>query len=305
VTAHDHVHDHRAAGERALLVVLGLTAGFTVVEVVAGLLTDSLALLADAGHMLSDVLAVGLALVAMRLARRPATLERSFGWRRAEILAAFVNGIALVGIAVWIAIAAVQRLDTNPEILGGWMLAVAVAGLAVNLAAAAVLVRSGRQTLNVEAAFRHVLADVLGSVGVIVAALIILLTGWVEADAVVSLVIAALICWSAWGIVSESTHVLLEAAPSGLDMAEVETALGEAPGVVDVHDLHVWTITSGFVSLSAHVLVARGDDCHARRLELERLISERFGIEHTTLQVDHALPELLTIDPAQRPAREG
>jgi cobalt-zinc-cadmium efflux system protein len=137
---------------------------------------------------------------------------------------------------------------------------VAVAGLAVNLAAAAVLVRSGRQTLNVEAAFRHVLADVLGSVGLIVAALIILLTGWVEADAVVSLVIAALICWSAWGIVSESTHVLLEAAPSGLDMAEVETALGEAPGVVDVHDLHVWTITSGFVSLSAHVLVARGDD---------------------------------------------
>jgi cobalt-zinc-cadmium efflux system protein len=300
-----HVHDQRAAGERALAVVLGLTAGFTAVEVVAGWLTGSLALLADAGHMLSDVLAVGLALVAMRLARRPATPQRSFGWRRAEILAAFVNGIALVGIAVWIAVAAVRRLGSEPDILGGWMLAVAVGGLAVNLTAAAVLMRSGRQTLNVEAAFRHVLADVLGSVGVIVAALVILLTGWVAADAVVSLVISALICWSAWGIVTQSTEVLLESAPGDLDMAEVERSLSEAPGVVDVHDLHVWTITSGFVSLSAHVLVSRGDDCHSRRQELERIIAERFGIDHTTLQVDHAVPELLTIERASDAAGDG
>ena len=285
--------------------MLTLTAAFMAAEVVAGLLTDSLALLADAGHMLSDVLSAGLALGAMRLARRPATPQRSFGWRRAEIIAAFVNGVALVAIAAWISVAAIQRLGDEPEILGGWMLVVALGGLAVNVTAAGVLARSGRGTLNVEAAYRHVLADLLGSVGVIVAAVVILTTGWVAADALVSLVIAALIGLSAWGIVRESTDVLLESAPSGIDVEELERALGSAPGVVDVHDLHVWTITSGFVSLSAHVLVAREEDCHARRRELEALLADRFGIAHTTLQVDHAVPELLAIRRVSGPPRRS
>ncbi len=298
-----HTHDHRAAGERALVVVLALTGVFMVVEVVAGLVTDSLALLADAGHMLSDVLSVGLALVAIRLARRPATPQRSFGWQRAEILAAFVNGIALVVIAAWVSFEAIRRLGSEPEILAGWMLVVAAVGLGVNVTAALVLARSGRRTLNVEAAFRHVIADLLGSIGVAAAAAVILLTGWVAADAVISLVISALILWSAWGILRDSGGVLLEAAPSGIDVRAVGRTLVDVPGVVSVHDLHVWTITSGFVALSAHVLVAQGDDCHARRRELEAVLAEAWGIEHTTLQVDHAVPELLPIQPVSRPAK--
>ncbi len=298
-----HTHDHRAAGERALVVVLALTGGFMVVEVVAGLATDSLALLADAGHMLSDVLSVGLALVAIRLARRPATPQRSFGWQRAEILAAFVNGVALVAIAAWVSFEAIRRLGSAPEILAGWMLVVAGVGLGVNVAAALVLARSGRRTLNVEAAFRHVVADLLGSIGVAAAALVILLTGWVAADAVISLVISVLILWSAWHVLRDSGGVLLEAAPSGIDVRTIQRTLLDVPGVVSVHDLHVWTITSGFVALSAHVLVAQGDDCHARRRELEAVLASAWGIEHTTLQVDHAEPELLAIQRVSRPAK--
>jgi cobalt-zinc-cadmium efflux system protein len=295
-----HTHDHRTAGERALMVVFALTGGFTIVEIVAGLATDSLALLADAGHMLSDVLSVGLALGAIRLARRPATPQRSFGWQRAEILAAFVNGLALVAIAVWITIEAIRRLGRDPEILAGWMLAVAVVGLAINVTAALVLARSGRRTLNVEAAFRHVIADLLGSIGVAAAAVVILVTGWVAADAVISVVIAVLILGSAWGVLRESGRVLLEAAPSGIDVRAVERTLLDVRGVVSVHDLHVWTITSNFVALSAHVLVAQGDDCHARRRQLEGVLAKVWEIEHTTLQVDHASPELLPIRPAPR-----
>ncbi len=288
-------HDHRSAGTRALVLVLALTTAFTVVEVVGGLWTDSLALLADAGHMLSDNLSIVLALGAIWLARRPSTPRRSFGFQRAEILAAFVNGLALVLISLWIVIEAVRRLDDPPEILAGWMLAVALGGLAVNVAAALILLRSGRETLNVEAAFRHVLADLLGSVGVIVAAVVILLTGWTEADPIVSIVIAALIVWSAWGILRDSTAILMEATPGGIDARAVGRSIAEMPGVTNVHDLHVWTITSGFDALSAHILVARGDDCHARRREIEQMLEREYGIEHTTLQVDHAADELLAV----------
>ena len=285
---HGHGHDHRRASTRALLAVLALTTAYTLVEIVGGLLTESLALLADAGHMLSDNLSIVLALGAIWLARRPSTPRRSFGYRRAEILAAFVNGLALVLVGVWIVIEAVRRLDDPPDVLGGWMLVVALGGLAVNLAAAWILQRSGRETLNVEAAFRHVLADLLGSVGVIVAALLVLVTGWEAADPVVSLVIAALIVWSAWGVLRDSTSILMEATPSGIDALALERSIAQMPGVTNVHDLHVWTITSGFDALSAHVLVSRGDDCHARRREIEGMLAREFGIEHTTLQVDHA-----------------
>jgi cobalt-zinc-cadmium efflux system protein len=302
---HGHANDHRSASRRALLLVLGLTLAFTVVEVAGGFLTGSLALLADAGHMVSDVFSIGLALVALTLAQRPASPRRSFGFQRAEILAAFVNGIALVLVSAWIVWEAIQRLDDPPEILGGWMLLVALAGLAVNAGAAAILMRSGRESLNVEAAFRHVIADLLGSVGVLVAALVILLTGWYLVDPLVSIAIALLIVASAWGILRDSTAILMEQTPSGIDADAVARAIVEVPGVTSVHDLHVWRITSGFDALSAHVLVGRGEDCHALRRDVERAIERRFGITHTTLQVDHdaadALIELRSGPSASRP----
>jgi cobalt-zinc-cadmium efflux system protein len=290
---HTHAHDHRSASRRALLWVLGLTLAFTVVEVIGGVLTDSLALLADAGHMVSDVFSIGLALVAVTLAQRPASLRRSFGFQRAEIIAAFVNGIALVLVSGWIVWEAIRRLDDPPEILAGWMLAVALAGLAVNATAAAILFRSGGEGLNVEAAFRHVIADLLGSAGVLVAALVILLTGWELVDPLVSIAIAILIVASAWGVLRDSTAILMEQTPSGIDAAAVARAIVDVPGVTSVHDLHVWRITSGFDALSAHVLVGQGEDCHAIRRDVERAIANRFGITHTTLQVDHDAADAL------------
>lgn len=293
--AHGAGHDHRRAGDRrALAAALLLVVGFTVVELVGGLLAGSLALLADAAHMASDATALALALVASWLAGRPATPERSFGFRRAEILAALANGVALVALAVWILVEAVRRLDAPGEVAGGWMLAVGAAGLAVNVAAAAILARSGRESLNVRAALAHVLADLAGSVGVLVAAAAVL-AGWPRADAVVSMGIATLVLWSTRGVLRESLHVLLEGTPAGIDAAEVRRAMSGAPGIVDVHDLHIWTITSGFPSLSAHVVVEPGADCHALRRDLERLLHDRFGVDHTTLQVDHA-QGLLSID---------
>jgi cobalt-zinc-cadmium efflux system protein len=243
--------------------------------------------------MISDVFSVGLALVAVTLARRPASPRRSFGFQRAEILAAFVNGLALVVVGAWVVWEAIQRLDDPPEILGGWMAAVALVGLLVNGASAAILMRSGRETLNVQAALRHVLADLLGSVGVLVAALVIVITGWELVDPLVSLAIAGLIVASAWGVLRDSTAILMEETPSGIDADTVARAIVEVPGVTNVHDLHVWRITSGFDALSAHVLVGQGEDCHARRRDVEHTIAERFGITHTTLQVDHDASDAL------------
>ena len=284
-----HAHEHRrVADRRALLAALLLTAVYTVVEIVGGVLTDSLALLADAGHMLSDNVALGLAAFALWIAGRPSTPERSFGFRRAEILAALANGVALVAVAIWIFWEAISRLDDPPDVLGGWMLAVAVLGVGVNLAAGAVLWRSRTSGLNLEAAFRHVIADLLGSAGVIVAALVILATGQNIADPLVSMAIGALIVASAWGILRDSVRILLEATPAGVDAREVARRIAAADGVVNVHDLHIWTITSGFPALSAHVLVRPGDDCHAARRAIERMLVDEFEIEHTTLQVDHA-----------------
>ena len=298
---HAHRHERRARSQRALALVLGLTATYTVVELVAGLLTGSLALLADAGHMLGDVGALGLALGAAWLASRPATPERSFGFQRAEILAALVNGLVLVAIAIWIFIEAIGRLDDPPDILGGWMLAVALVGLAVNVVAASILARAAGESLNVQAALRHVFADLASSAGVAVAAIVILATGWNQADPLASMAIALLILASSWSILRDSVVILLEATPSGIDAREVGRRMAEAEGVVEVHDLHIWTITSGFPALSAHVLVARGDDCHARRLELEQMLAGEFGLEHTTLQVEHVGEQRgLQISPLRR-----
>jgi cobalt-zinc-cadmium efflux system protein len=282
-------HDHgRVESRRALAIALALTGSYTVVEVVGGVVAGSLALLADAVHMLSDNVALGAALVAAWLAAKPATPERSYGLRRAEVLAALGNGVLLVALAIWIFVEAVVRIRDPGDVLGGWMLAIALVGMGVNVAAGLVLSRARTHSLNVEAAFRHVFADLLGSLGVAVAAVVILATGWVEADPVVSLLIGVLVLASAWSILRDSTEILLESTPRGMDAYALGRRLASAPGVVEVHDLHVWTITSGFPALSAHVLVRPGEDCHGRRRELERLLHDEFGIDHTTLQVDHA-----------------
>lgn len=303
-----HTHDHGASGatnRRALAAALAITATYTVAEVVGGLLTGSLALLADAGHMLSDNVSLALALFAVWLAAKPATPERTFGYKRAEILAALLNGVTLVVVSLWIFYEAYHRFEDPPEVLAGWMLVVASIGLVVNVVAGVILFRSRTVSLNIEAAFRHVVADLLGSVGVLLAAVTILLTGWLLMDPLISVLIAALILLSAWGVIRDSTTILLEATPKGVDAAEVGRRLAASKGVAEVHDLHIWTITSGFPALSAHVLVGRGEDCHARRRELERLLHDEFGIDHTTLQVDHVVDASQLVElRSRRPASD-
>lgn len=286
---------------RALGLALALTALLAVVEAVGGVLTGSLALLADAGHMVSDAASLALALVAVALARRPATPQRSFGLQRAEILAALANGVGLVLIAGWILWEAVERLGEPGDVLAGPMLAVAVGGLAVNAASALVLSRGVEESLNRSAALRHVVADALGSVGAIAAALVILTTGWRYADPLVSVLIAVLVLASSRTILRDSLRVLLEEAPSGIDVGELGRRMVGVQGVREVHDLHVWTITSGFPALAAHVLVGAGQDCHETRRALERMLRGEFAIEHTTLQVDHeSESELLSIETRER-----
>ena len=258
-----------------------------------GLAAGSLALLADAAHMLSDALALGLALFAAWLAQRPATPQRSFGWRRAEVLAALVNALVLVGLGVAIVWSAIGRLSDPPGVTAGWVLAAGVAGLVVNVVAARVLHGAG-SGLNVRAAMLHVLADLASSAGVVVAGLVMLATGWAYADPIAAILIGVLVVASTVGVLRETLGVLLEGAPEGMDAREVGVAIASTEGVVGVHDLHLWTITSGFPALSAHVLVDAGADCHAIRRELEALLRDRFGLSHTTLQVEHA-PGLINV----------
>ena len=300
---HDHKANAREGNRRELALVLILTSSFTVVEIIGGILTGSLALLADAGHMLSDNFSLGVALFAAWLAGRPATPEKSFGYRRAEILAALANGLTLVAISVWIFIEAYTRLREPAEVLGGPMLVVATLGLLVNVAGAAILYRSGGDSLNVEGAMRHVLADALGSAGAMAAAATIILTGWRYADPLISVAIGLLILGSSWKLLRDSTNILLEATPRGLNAGEVGQKMAAADGIVEVHDLHIWTITSGFPALSAHVLVGKHEDCHARRRELEELLTNEYGISHTTLQVDHVGDHYTSLQTLRFPSR--
>jgi cobalt-zinc-cadmium efflux system protein len=281
------VYLRSARDRRALGLALALVLGFAAVEAVGGILAGSLALLADAAHMLSDALSLGLAVGASWLASRPSTPDRSFGYRRAEILAALANGALLVALALWIFVEAARRLSDPPDVDAGAVLAIGAAGLVVNLVALRVLSRSGGGSLNVRAALRHVLADALASAGVIAAALVVLLTGWERADPLVSIMIGVLVLASSWSVLRESTEILMERTPSGIDAERVGLEMAGLPGVAGVHDLHIWTITSGFPSLSAHVVVDAAADCHALRLELEKLLRDRFGLDHTTLQVEH------------------
>lgn len=303
---HDHGNEHgRGADRRSLAAVFVLTTVFMVAEVVGGLVTGSLALLADAGHMISDAFSLGVALFAVWLAERPATSNRSFGYKRAEILAALFNGVTLVAISVWIFIEAYRRLWEPPEILGGWMLAVAALGLVVNVAAAFILSRSGGESLNLQGVLRHVVADVLGSVGAIAAALVILTTGWRYADPAISALIGLLVLASSWKLLRDSSNILLEGTPPGIDASEVGRSMASLEGIEEIHDLHIWTITSGFPALSAHVLVSREENCHARRRDLEELLAREYGIEHTTLQVDHAGDHAATLHNLQFRSRNG
>jgi cobalt-zinc-cadmium efflux system protein len=281
-------HDHgRGADRRALATALLLIVGLMVVEVAAGIVAGSLALLADAGHLLTDAAALAVALFALRLAARPPSGPWTFGLRRAEILAAQVNGITLLLAAVWIVYSAVRRLIDPLDVHGGIVLVVALAGVAVNLVATIVLMRADRSSLNVRGAFLHLATDLAAFAGTAVAGALILLTGWDRFDPIAGLLVAALMIRSSWTLLSESGRIFLEASPADIDPAEVARSLAADPDVVEVHDLHVWTVTSGFPSLAAHVLVEPGADCHAARRRLQRLLEDRFDLHHTTLQVDH------------------
>ena len=287
----DHAHGSAAhAHRRALATVLALTLVFAGVEAVGGLLTNSLSLLADAAHMLTDVGGLAMALIATWLAQRPPTPERSFGYYRVEVLAAAANAVFLLVAGGYVLYEAFQRLQDPPEVVSVPVIVVAAIGLVVNLIAVRLL-RSGAQTsLNVEGAFLEVLSDMLGSIAVLIAALIMWLTGWYYADPVASIVISVLIVPRAWHLLRSATHVLMEGAPPDVSLADVESALLALNEVEQVHDLHVWTLTSGLNALSVHLLVRGTDDPAESQRLLERvsaLLHERFGLEHTTIQLEY------------------
>lgn len=272
-------------------------------EIVAGMLASSLALLADAGHMLTDGAALAFALVASSMAARPAAGRWTFGYSRLEILAAQANGITLGLLALWVIWSAVHRLVSPEDVRGGLVLVVALAGALVSLAASAVLSRASRESLNVRGAFLHVLTDVAAFGAAALAGGMILATGWDRFDPIASLVVAALMLWSGVSLLRDSTAIFLERAPSDADPEAIGRTLVADGDVVEVHDLHVWTVTSGFPALSAHVLVAPGADCHAARRRLEQTLSNRFGLNHTTLQVEHAEPANATVELGEAVAR--
>ena len=292
---HSHGHSHsldarRGDSRRRMWIALGINAGMLVAEAVGGVLTDSLAVLADAGHVLSDVGAIGLALFAASLAARPAGGRMTFGYQRSEILAALVNGLLLVAVALAIAYAAIGRLGDPPEIDAGGVLGLGLLGLAGNIAATVVLARGERADVNLEGVLRHSAADALGSIGVIVAGVFVLAGGSSVADPIVSLAISALILASSWRLIKEPVDVLMEAAPAGLDVDAAGAAICAEQGVRSVHDLHIWTVTSGFGALAAHVVVAADCDRDLVRRRIELLLHERFGIDHTTLQMEEQAP---------------
>lgn len=283
-----HGHDqgsHRGANRRRLGIVLGLVLLYMAAEVIGGLLTNSLALLSDAGHMLSDAASLGLALFALRIAERPPTPERTFGYHRTEILAALANGATLVAIAIYIVVEAWQRFASPEPVQGGGMMAIATGGLLVNLLGMWVLHRGRSDSLNIRGAWLHVLSDTLGSVQAMAAGALIWAFGWSWTDPVAAVLIAVLVVWSAWSLLRDSLNVLMEGTPRHIDATEVGEVLAEIEGVVGVHDLHVWTITSGFESLSAHVRVEGEDRARILR-EIRETVRERFGIEHSTVQLE-------------------
>jgi cobalt-zinc-cadmium efflux system protein len=300
-----HTHAHSVnpdADTRRLAVALALIVGFMVVEVLVGILAHSLALLSDAAHMLTDAAALAMSIVVIRLAARPSGGNLTFGLKRTEILSAQANGATLLVLAALIVYEGVRRLISPPHAGGGAILAVALVGIVVNLAATWQLSKANRESMNIEGSFQHIVTDLLAFVFTAIAGVVILATGYTRADGIASLVIAAIMIRASVGLLKDSGRVLLEIAPEGMSVNAVGEALARHRGVAEVHDLHIWEVASGFPSLSAHVLVGEGDDCHGIRRELEQLLHERFEIDHTTLQVDHRGGEpLLQIEGAAEP----
>jgi cobalt-zinc-cadmium efflux system protein len=292
---HAHAHRHDSEDARRLWIALGLIVVFMAGEVVAGIVGHSLALLSDAAHMLTDAGALVVSLFVLRLAAQPAGGNRTFGLRRSEILSAQANGATLLVLAGLIVYGAVRRLIAPPDASGWAMVAVALVGIAVNLLATWQLAGANRRSMNIEGSFQHLLTDLFAFIATAIAGAVILAAGWVRADPVAALFVAALMLRASWLLLRDSGRVLLDIAPEGLSVEEIGTAMAAHAHVVEVHDLHVWEVTTEFPTLSAHVLVEPGADCHAIRRELEQLLHDRFSLDHTTLQVDHASAQLVHI----------
>ena len=284
-------HELRAASQRRLTAALTLIAGYMVAEIIGGLLSGSLALLADAGHMLTDAASLGLAMVAMHVAKRPVSATRTFGYHRFEILAALLNALTLLLIAAWVIVEAFHRFRDMPDLEGGLILAIGGVGLVVNLLTAWILHPAAGHSLNVEGAFQHVMADLLGSVGVVVSGSLIWAFGWTLADPIVSVIIGLLILRSTWQLLAKVIHVLLEGAPAHIDVPRLCREMEAVDGVVRIHDVHVWTITQGYDALAAHVLVDRdypGSALEPLLRRLRAIASSDFGIQHITIQVEQS-----------------
>jgi cobalt-zinc-cadmium efflux system protein len=285
---HDHAHVHTGqADARRLGAAFALIVAFMLAEVVAGIAGSSLALLSDAGHMLTDAVALGLALAALRLAERPPAGSFTYGMKRGEILSAQINGVTLLLLALLIVYEGVRRLIEPPDVEGALVLIVALVGIGVNLMAARLLAGAERRSLNVEGAFKHVLTDLFAFIATAIAGALILIWGFDRADGIASLLIAALMLWASYGLLRDSGRIFMEAAPPELDPEQIGRTLAAEDGVVEVHDLHVWEVTSGMPAISAHMIVAKDADCHEARWHAARLLADRFGVEHSTLQVEH------------------
>ncbi|MGD9734142.1 MAG: cation diffusion facilitator family transporter [Solirubrobacterales bacterium] len=309
MSAHSHSHSHGGGHEhshaisaeadtRMLWIALGINAAFMALEIAIGIVANSLALLSDAAHMLTDAGAIALALLAARLAQRRAKGAMTFGLKRGEILSAQVNGMTLLILGGFIVYEGIHRLIAPPEVEAGLVLWVGVAGLLANLGAAWALAKANRESLNVEGAFQHNLIDAFGSIGAAAAAVVILSTGFERADPIASLIVAAMMLHSAYGLLKASGRIFLEAAPEGMDPEAIGEAMLAEPGVVQVHDLHLWEITSGFPALSAHVIVEHDADCHQIRFHLAEELKSRFHVDHSTLQVEHEPQRLLEVEEA-------
>jgi cobalt-zinc-cadmium efflux system protein len=299
MSAHHHNHQHnRHDDSRRMAIVLALNVAMLVIGVVGGLAFNSLALLADAGHVLTDVGAIGLALFAAWVATRPSGPQQTFGYRRVEILAALFNGFTLVAVAVFVFVEAIVRLSDPPEVTGSGVLVIGVASLIGNGIGTLVLMGGDRGNVNLEGVLRHTAADALGSLGVILAGIVVITTGWDQADPIISMAIGVLILLGSWRLLREPFNVLMESAPEGIDVQDVGQAMCSVPGVREVHDLHVWTVTSGFPALAAHIRSDPSEPADEVRERLEAVLHESFGLDHTTLQV---VPEpLLQLEDRRR-----
>ncbi|MCF6093036.1 cation diffusion facilitator family transporter [Microaerobacter geothermalis] len=287
---HGHNHDHahvRTTNKKLLTIALLITISFMIAEIIGGILSNSLALLSDAGHMFSDAFSLALSLIAIRFTTKPPTPQRTYGFYRFEILAAFINGVTLAVIAVYIYFEAYQRIISPPEVQGNTMLLIAFIGLLANIAAAWVLTRGNTaENLNMRSAFLHVLGDMLGSIGAIAAGLLIMFFDWYIADPVISIIVATLILFSGWRVTKESVHILIEGSPKHIDVNELNDKLHTIKGVVSIHDLHLWTITSGMESLSCHIVIDPDADPQQILLASKKLIHDAYGIDHVTLQLE-------------------